>query len=86
MADESGASNVSQLVTVNQNGVIALNNLASLLQAINTSFVNGFGSVVASPANATAAGVVGQFAVNGTSFFWAYGNSLWARVQGTTVF
>ena len=82
MADQ----NNSGLVTVNQNGVVALGNIANLLQSLNTAVLNRFGVLVSVPANATSAGIVGQFSVNGSSFLWAYGTNTWAKVNGTTVF
>jgi len=76
MADSdlpSGPNSVSQLVTVQQNGVIALN---ALIAAINAKFPDW----VAVPATATSAGVAGQVAYDATHFYVCVSSNVWKRV------
>lgn len=82
-------NNNTQMVTIGQNLVVAVNTLNN---TINTRFPNW----VTPPANSTASGVAGQVAYSGSASTTAYlfvcltsgstGNGLWGRVQLTTSF
>ena len=83
MADPQAANN-TQMVTIGQNLVVAIN---ALNNTINTRFPNW----VTAPANSTASGVAGQVAYSGsattTSFFYVcISSSQWGRVTLTTTF
>lgn len=73
----SGPNSVSQLVTVQQQGVIALN---ALTAAINAKFPNW----VAAPATATSTGVAGQVAYDATHFYVCVSSNSWTRVALAT--
>ncbi len=92
MADDDrtrGDQNNTQMVTVAQNAVVAIN---ALNNTINTRFPNW----VTAPANSTASGVAGQVAYSGSASTTAYifvclvsgstGNATWGRAQLTTSF
>lgn len=73
----SGPNSVSQLVTVQQNGVIALN---ALIAAINAKFPDW----VNVPATATSAGVAGQVAYDATHFYVCVSSNVWVRTTLAT--
>jgi len=83
MADPQAANN-TQMVTIAQNAVVAIN---ALNNTINTRFPNW----VTAPANSTASGVAGQVAYSGsattTSFFYVcISSNQWGRGTLTTTF
>lgn len=81
--------NNTQLVTIGQNIVVAINTLNN---TINSRFPNW----VTAPANSTASGVAGQVAYSGSASTTSYiyvcltsgsaGNATWGRAQLTTSF
>lgn len=81
--------NNTQLVTIGQNIVVAINTLNN---TINSRFPNW----VTAPANSTASGVAGQVAYSGSASATAYlfvclvsgstGNAVWGRTTLTTSF
>lgn len=75
----------TQLVTIGQLLVQAVNGLVSQLTTLNDtlSSVPGWTTV---PANATASGVPGQLAYSGTSLFVCYATDSWAKYNGTSTF
>lgn len=78
MADQGRQGDFLQLVTVLQNGVVAINNLTQTMSAI---FPTGFVTV---PANSTASGTIGSFAVDSSHLYVAIGANSWLRFNGTT--
>ena len=78
MADPQAANN-TQIVTIGQNMVVAIN---ALNNTINTRFPNW----VAAPANSTASGVAGQVAYDSTHFYVAVSSNAWLRFNGSATF
>lgn len=80
MADDFQGNNdqtSSQLVTVGQNLVVAVNNL-------NNTVGQTFPQFVSFPANSSASGAAGQVAFNNTSFAWCISANSWLKVTGST--
>lgn len=77
-----GVSNggVSQLVTVNQNGVQALNAILTALQTIATKFPDW----VDAPATASSTGTAGQVAYDATHFYVCVATDTWVRADLAT--
>ncbi len=69
--------NNTQMVTIGQNLVVALNTLNN---TINTRFPNW----VSVPSNSTASGVAGQVAYDSTHLYWCVSANSWVRVTGST--
>lgn len=82
MADGESTQNVSvsQLVTVNQNGVIAINAIVQALTTLATKFPDW----VAVPATASSSGVAGQVAYDATHFYVCVAADTWVRVALAT--
>ena len=79
MADDTN-SGPSQLVTVNQNGVIALNAILTALNTIATKFPDW----VTVPVTATSSGTAGQVAYDATHFYVCIATNTWVRVALAT--
>lgn len=67
----------SQLVSIGQNIVVGINNLANIVQATFPNWVDV-------PASATASGVAGQVAYNGSFFYVCVSSNTWVRVALST--
>ncbi len=74
-ASDSTDSGVSQLVSVNQNGVVALN---AILVALNT-LITKFPNWQPAPATATSTGTAGQVAYDATHFYVCVATNTWVR-------
>lgn len=84
----SGGGDTSMAV-IGQNMVVAINNLSNIVSA-------SFPNLVSPPANSSASGVAGQFAISGTATTSSYiyacltsgsnGNAVWGRALLTTSF
>ena len=70
-----GNSGVSQLVTVNQGGVTALNAILTALNNLGAKFPNW----VTAPATATSTGTAGQVAYDATHFYICVATNTWVR-------
>lgn len=77
-------SGTSQIVTVNQQGVIALNALVSALTTLNTTLLNSFPNWVSAPATATSAGIAGQVAYDATHIYVCVSTNVWVRATLST--
>lgn len=84
MADKDNAASNTQMVTIGQLLVQAVNSLGLIIDA-------KFPDWQPAPANSTASGVAGQVAYSGSASTTAYlfvclSNNQWGRVQLTTSF
>lgn len=77
-------SGVSQLVTVNQQGVIALNAVLKALTTLNTTLLTTFPNWVTVPATATSTGVAGQVAYDATHIYVCVATNVWVRATLAT--
>lgn len=78
------AGGLSQIVTVNQNGVIALNAVLAALTLLNTTLQNSFPNWVNVPATATSTGTAGQVAYDATHFYVCISTNVWVRATLAT--
>lgn len=76
--------NLSQLVTVNQNGVQAINSLAAILTTLNATILNTFPNWVDAPATASSTGTAGQFSYDATHFYVCVATNTWVRATLAT--
>lgn len=76
--DVSG-SDLTRIITIGQNLVLAINNL-------NETMSGAFSPFVSVPATATSIGTFGQLAVSTTALYVAYQTNHWLKLNGTTTF
>lgn len=84
MVDDTQGTGSSPLVTVNQQGVIALNAILAILTTLNTTITNTFPNWVSAPATATSTGLAGQVAYDATHFYVCVSTNVWVRVGLST--
>lgn len=78
-AGDNSFGQLTQLITVLQNGVVAINELN---QTVGQTFPNW----VTAPASSTASGVAGQVAYDTTGFYVAVSSNSWLKFSGTATF
>ena len=75
MADSPDTTVLSQLITVNQNGVIALGNILQALDNLTAKFPDW----VTVPATATSTGTAGQVAYDAAHLYVCVSTNVWVR-------
>lgn len=76
--DVSG-SDLTRIITIGQNLVVAINNL-------NETMSGAFSRFVSVPANTTSSGTFGDMAISTSALFVAYQANHWLKFNGTTSF
>lgn len=84
MPDPTQDTGSAPLVTVNQQGVIALNAILAILTTLNTTITNMFPNWVSVPATATSSGIAGQVAYDATHFYLCVQTNVWLRASLST--
>lgn len=80
MPDDQVNNSISQLVPVNQNGVVALNAIVTALNTLSTKFPDW----IDVPATASSTGTAGQVAYDATHFYVCVATDTWVRASLAT--